>query len=137
MKILFMCVANSARSQIAEGMARSLAPPGTRVFSAGSNPTALRPEAIAVMKEVGIDISGQHSKSTDDIESGDIDVVVTLCAEEVCPAYLGRALRFHWPIEDPAGHEDEPFAERLARFRVAREAIRERIEQLFIELSGG
>ena len=135
MKILFMCVANSARSQIAEGLARQMAPSGAVVLSAGSNPTSLRPEAIATMNEVGIVVSGQHSKSVDDLASHDFDFVVTLCAEEVCPAYLGKARRLHWPIEDPAGHDDESLDERLGRFRVAREEIRSRLEQFFLDLT--
>ena len=89
--ILFLCVANSARSQMAEGIARSLAPPGVKVSSAGSSPASVRPQAIQVLKEIGIDISGHQSKGLDSIDAGSVDAVITLCAEEVCPVFLGKA----------------------------------------------
>ncbi len=94
--ILFLCVANSARSQIAEGIARSLAPPEIKVWSAGSRPTSVRPEAIKVLAEVGIDISQHHSKLVDEIPAGEVDTVITLCGEQECPIFLGRARRLHW-----------------------------------------
>ncbi len=99
--VLFLCVANSARSQMAEGIARALAPEGVRVSSAGSEPTSLRPEAVEALREIGIDISGHRSKGMDEVERP-VDAVVTLCAEEVCPAWLGPALRVHWGLPDPA-----------------------------------
>ena len=83
--VLFLCVANSARSQMAEGIARSLGPARVRVWSAGSRPTAVRPEAIAVLREIGIDISGHRSKAVADIPADEVDTVITLCAEEECP----------------------------------------------------
>ena len=89
--ILFLCVANSARSQMAEGIARSLAPPGVKVSSAGSSPASVRPQAIRALKEIGIDISGHRSKGLDSIDAGSVDAVITLCAEEVCPVFLGKA----------------------------------------------
>ncbi len=94
-RVLFLCLANSARSQMAEGIARALAPAGVKVSSAGSAPTRLNPLAIRALAEIGVDISGQRSKSVDEIPPSEVDVVVTLCAEEVCPAFLGKALRFH------------------------------------------
>ena len=94
--ILFLCVANSARSQIAEGIARSLAPPGVKVSSAGSFPASVRPQAIRVLEEIGIDISGHRSKGIDSIDAGSVDAVITLCAEEVCPVFLGKAHRLKW-----------------------------------------
>ena len=101
--ILFLCVANSARSQMAEGIARSLAPHGVKVSSAGSSPTSVRPQAIQVLNEIGIDISGHRSKGLDSIDAGSVDAVITLCAEEVCPVFLGKAHRLHWGLPDPAG----------------------------------
>ena len=88
--ILFLCVANSARSQMAEGIARSLAPAHVRIGSAGSRPTRVRPEAIAVLREIGIDISGHRSKAVSEIPPDGIDTVITLCDEEECPVFLGQ-----------------------------------------------
>jgi arsenate reductase (thioredoxin) len=128
--ILFLCVANSARSQMAEGLARHLFGGEIRVQSAGSQPSRLNPYAIEVMREVGIDISGQASKSVDTIDAESVDTVITLCAEEVCPLYLGKARKLHWPVDDPARDAAALGAERMrARFRVARDEIRRRLEQ--------
>ncbi len=130
--ILFLCVANSARSQMAEGIARSLAPPGVSVSSAGSKPSFLRPEAIHVLKEIGIDISGHRSKGVESIDPASVDAVITLCAEEVCPVFLGKAIRLHWGLQDPAaerGNEDR----KLAAFRGVRDVLRHRLEILFRE----
>lgn len=129
--ILFLCVANSARSQMAEGLARSKLGPDVRIQSAGTRPSTVNPYAIEVMKEIGIDLRGHHSKSVDTIEPTAVDTVITLCAEEVCPVFLGRARRLHWPIADAAS--DDPTLTRdelLARFRTARDQIRGRIEVL-------
>ena len=101
MKLLFLCVANSARSQMAEGLARTLFPQA-RVQSAGSEPSQLNPLAIRAMKEINIDISQQSSKSVSDIDPKTVDVVITLCAEEVCPLFLDSAKQIHWPFADPA-----------------------------------
>ncbi len=100
--ILFLCVANSARSQMAEGIARSMAPASVKVSSAGSRPSKVNPFAIRALDELGIDIRGHHSKSVDDVDPSDVDAVITLCAEEVCPVFLGKALRVHWGLPDPA-----------------------------------
>jgi arsenate reductase len=123
--ILFLCVANSARSQIAEGLARSLFGDRARIQSAGSRPSRVNPYAIEVMRELGIDLAGQAAKSVDRIDPASVDVVITLCAEEVCPVFLGGARRLHWPIPDPAS--DDPALTRdamLQRFRAARDTIR-------------
>jgi protein-tyrosine-phosphatase len=128
--LLFLCVANSARSQIAEGLARRIFDNTVQVQSAGSNPSRVNPLAIEVMAEVGIDISGYTSKSVDAISPATVDTVITLCAEEVCPVFLGQATRLHWPIPDPAGHESELYTQQLERFRAAREQIRGRLEVL-------
>lgn len=127
--LLFLCVANSARSQMAEGLARSRFGSRLRVQSAGSRPSQVNPLAIAVMSEWGIDISGQRSKDVADIDPASVDTVITLCAEEVCPVFLGRARRLHWPLPDPAA--SDPAVDRealLARFRAARDRLAEHLE---------
>src|SRR5690349_5596039 len=96
-QILFLCVANSARSQMAEGLARMLFGDRAGIQSAGSRPSRVNPYAIEVMREVGADLAGHASKSVETIDAGTVDTVITLCAEEVCPAFLGNARRLHWP----------------------------------------
>ncbi|PKQ05837.1 MAG: low molecular weight phosphatase family protein [Alphaproteobacteria bacterium HGW-Alphaproteobacteria-11] len=126
--ILFMCVANSARSQMAEGLARDMLGAGATVLSAGSAPATVNPYAIEAMAELGIDISGHRSKSVDEIDPAAIDLVVTLCAEEVCPVLPGRVRRLHWPIADPASKGATlPAEEMRARFRTARDEIAARL----------
>ncbi|MCP4602993.1 MAG: arsenate reductase ArsC [Proteobacteria bacterium] len=127
--ILFLCVANSARSQIAEGIARSLAPKQVRISSAGSNPSSVRSEAIQVLAEIGIDISNHRSKSIEEFSSDSVDTVITLCADEVCPVLLGHVKRLHWPLADPAAVEDNP-KKRLEAFRKVRDELRHRILEL-------
>jgi len=128
--LLFLCVANSARSQMAEGIARALAPASVKVSSAGSQPSRLNPLAVKALAEIGIDIRGHHSKSVDDVPPGGVDAVVTLCAEEVCPVWLGKALRVHWGLTDPAqaGASDD---ERLQAFREVRDELRRRLAKVF------
>ncbi len=128
--LLFLCVANSSRSQMAEGIARALAPAGVKVSSAGSAPSRLNPLAVRALAEIGLDISGQRAKGLDQIPPGDVDAVVTLCAEEVCPVWLGSALRVHWGLPDPAaaaGSEEE----RLQAFRSVRDELRRRLAAVF------
>jgi arsenate reductase (thioredoxin) len=128
--VLFLCVANSARSQLAEGIARSLAPPGVTVWSAGSQPTRVRPEAIAALAEIGIDISHHRSKSVAEIPADQVDAVITLCGEEECPVFLGRARRLHWGLPDPAGVAgSEP--DRVDAFRRTRDELRRRLAVVF------
>ncbi|MCA1770063.1 MAG: VOC family protein [Halomonas sp.] len=130
-RILFLCVSNSARSQMAEGLARHLLGENAEVMSAGSQPSHVNPNAIAAMAEIGIDISQQHSKSVDTVDPAAIDMVVTLCAEEVCPILPGKVKRLHWPISDPARSTSELSSEEnLERFRTAREQIKARIAVL-------
>lgn len=130
-RILFLCVANSARSQMAEGLARELLGPRFAVASAGSEPSRVNPYAVAAMQDIGVDISQQFSKSVADIDTGSIDLVVTLCAEEVCPVLPARVKRLHWPIADPAAGQDEASAEELsARFAAARDQLKMRLEIL-------
>ena len=128
--ILFLCVANSARSQMAEGIARSLAPAGVTVSSAGSKPSRVNPLAVRALDEIGIDIRSHASKSVDSISPQGIDTVITLCAEEVCPVFLGKAHRFHWGMPDPAGAgiTDE---EQLQAFRNVRDELRRRLDVVF------
>jgi arsenate reductase len=128
--ILFLCVANSARSQMAEGLARHLFGDRAVVQSAGSAPSRVNPTAIAVMAELGVDISGHRSKSVDEIDPASVETVITLCAEEVCPVFPGRVERLHWPLPDPAqpGPEGADPARTLARFRAVRDDIRSRLE---------
>lgn len=128
--ILFLCVANSARSQIAEGVARSMAPVGTTVWSAGSRPTSVRPEAIAVLRELGLDISSHRSKSVEEIPTSEVDTVVTLCGEEECPVFLGQAIRLHWGLPDPAAVTGST-EERLNAFRQTRDELRRRLAAFF------
>jgi arsenate reductase len=137
MKILFMCVANSARSQLAEGLAKNLFGPTFEIQSAGSQPSKLNPLAVEVMKELDIDISKQYSKSFDEISPKfvvSIDYVITLCAEEVCPVISTKAKKLHWPFPDPAGHESLSHEEQLARFRSARDAIKNKLAAFKVEL---
>lgn len=128
--LLFLCVANSARSQMAEGLARQMFP-GLGIQSAGSRPSRVNPYAIEVLAEAGIDASSQTSKSVQDIDPASVDLVISLCAEEVCPLFLGKAERLHWPIPDPASDDPTLTLEDLrARFRAARDEIRRRLERL-------
>jgi arsenate reductase len=127
--ILFLCVANSARSQMAEGIARALVPEGINFHSAGSEPATLNPLAIKALAEIGIDISGHHSKAIATIPAAEIDTVITLCNEEVCPVFPGKVERLHWGLPDPAaaaGSEEE----RLAIFREIRDELRRRLADL-------
>jgi arsenate reductase len=125
-----MCVANSARSQLAEGLARAIFP-DAEIQSAGSHPGKLNPFAVQVMAEIRLDISNHHSKSVDDLSPKfivGIDYIITLCAEEVCPIMTApQAKKLHWPLRDPASKEPLPDAEMLARFREARDGISARL----------
>ncbi len=130
--VLFLCVANSARSQMAEGLARAMWPAEVKVWSAGSRPASVRPEAVQVLAEIGIDISHHRSKAVAEIPAAEVDTVVTLCGEEECPVFLGRATRLHWPFPDPAG-ASAASGEALARFREVRDGIRARLAELLPE----
>ncbi len=129
--VLFLCVANSARSQMAEGLARDLFGDAVRVQSAGSAPSRVNPFAIQAMAELRIDLGTHTSKSVQTIDPESVDLVITLCAEEVCPVFLSSAPRMHWPLQDPdRKHEDLTDEERLQHFRVARDQIRARLAVL-------
>lgn len=128
--ILFLCVANSARSQMAEGLGRMIFGDRVPVMSAGSEPSMVNPYAVEVMRELGADISTHHSKSVQTIDPSAVGTVITLCAEEVCPVFLGKARRLHWPIPDPASKDPSvPRDEMLTRFRTARDTIRGMLER--------
>lgn len=128
MRVLILCTANSARSQMAEGLLRHEAGTSCEVYSAGTKPTQVRAEAITVMREAGIDISRHHSKSVDEFLGQDFDYVITVCdnARENCPVFPARTHRIHWSIKDPAavvGSENE----RLESFRQARNELHVRL----------
>ncbi len=124
--VLILCTGNSARSQMAEGLLRHDAGDRFEVASAGTHPSRVRPEAITVMKEIGIDISCQRSKSVDEFASRGFDYVLTVCdnARESCPIYPGHGNRIHEGFEDPAAVEGS-IEERLDAFRKVRDQIRE------------
>lgn len=130
-RVLILCTGNSARSQMAEGLLRSLGAGAFDAHSAGTAPSAVRPEAIAVMRELGIDISTQRSKPVAEFDGQRFDLVITVCdgAREACPVFPGAPERLHWSLPDPAaviGAEGE----RLAAFRRVRDDLRERLAQL-------
>jgi arsenate reductase len=128
--VLFLCTGNSARSQMAEGLLRHLANDRYEVFSAGLEPEPVKPEAVAAMSEIGIDIGAQRSKPlTDFLGRDDFGFLITVCdrAAQNCPIFPGTGTRLHWPVDDPAavGGSAE---ERLAAFRAARDDLRATIE---------
>ena len=122
--VIFVCTHNSARSQMAEGMLRAWGGDRFEVDSAGTEATRVRPEAIAVMAEIGIDISGQTSKTLDAFLGRPFDLLVTVCdqAREACPTLAGVASQAHWSVDDPSAARGEEAA-RLAAFRAARETL--------------
>ena len=128
-EILILCTGNSARSQMAEGLLRHLAGDRFEVHSAGTKPSLVRPEAIAVMAELGIDLSGHRSKSVDEFTGREFRYVITVCdnAAEACPVFPGRTERLHWPFEDPA-HVEGSRQDREAAFRRVRDQIKRRME---------
>lgn len=129
-RILFLCTRNSARSQMAEGLLRRLGGNSFVAFSAGLVATVVRPEAVAVMKEIGIDISTQMSKTLTQYLKEPFDEVITVCdsANEACPLFPKTRKRLHWSIDDPSKVQGSE-TERLQAFRRARDEIRERIEK--------
>ena len=127
-RVLFDCTGNSARSQMAEGLLRHDGGDGFEVDSAGTHPTPVRPEAIKVMDEIAIDISGQFPKYVDKFIGQHCDYVITVCdsANEACPVFPGNTTRLHWSFEDPAKAQGSEEA-RLAVFRKIRDQIRRHI----------
>jgi arsenate reductase len=129
-RLLVLCTGNSARSQMAEGLFRRAVGDRFAIFSAGTKPTELRSEAVAVMAEIGIDISGHRSKSVDEFAGQQFRYVITVCdnAKETCPVFAGEAERIHWSFDDPAavaGNEKD----RLGAFRTIRDRIAEKVER--------
>ena len=120
--VLFLCVANAGRSQVAEGLARAAAPDGWRFLSAGSEPGTVNPLAVQALAEDGVDIAHHRSKGLDAIPLAEVDVIVTLCAEEICPVVPVHVRREHWPLRDPYTLED---------FRAVRDELRRRLPALW------
>jgi arsenate reductase len=135
-RVLILCTGNSARSQMAEGLLRHEAGDSFEVFSAGTKPSHVRAEAIAVMDEIGIDISGHRSKSMDEFTGQELDYVITVCdnANEVCPVFPGKTQRMHWPFADPAAVEGSE-EQRKAAFKKIRDQIHGRIMVFLGEFS--
>jgi len=129
-RVLFLCTHNSARSQMAEGLLRYLAGDRFEAYSAGTEATRVRPLAIRVMEEIGIDISSQASKTLDRYLNEPFDYVITVCdeANEACPFFPGASTRLHWSLTDPSQAEGSQ-QERIAVFRRVRDELRNRIEQ--------
>ena len=130
--VLVLCTGNSARSQMGEGLFRVEGGGEVEVFSAGTKPSSVRPEAISVMKEIGIDISGHRSKSVDEFASQIFDYVVTVCdnARDTCPVFPAGTERIHWSFEDPAAVEGSE-TKRLEAFRRTRDLIHARVKVFY------
>ena len=128
-RVVFVCTHNSARSQMAEGLLRGMAGDRFEVFSAGTEATRVRPEAVSVMAEIGVDISAQESETLDRYLGETLDLVITVCddANEACPVFPGARERLHWSFPDPSKAAGS-LEERLRAFRNVRDEIRARIE---------
>ncbi|MGH9482311.1 MAG: arsenate reductase ArsC [Terriglobales bacterium] len=126
LRVLILCTGNSARSQMAEGILRHDAGERFEVFSAGNRPSIVRPEAIQVMEEIGIDISSHRSKNVSEFAGQSFDYIITVCdlAKESCPTFPGVIRKFHWSIPDPAAVAGTE-RERLVAFRAARDELRQ------------
>ncbi len=133
-RVLFLCVHNSARSQIAEGLLRQLAGDRFEVFSAGSEPTRPHSLALQALEERGIDVSACRSKNVVEFASQPFDYVITLCAEEICPVFPGTAARLHWPLADPARTEGST-AEQLEAFRQTAADLEARLNEFVAEVA--
>lgn len=135
-RVLILCTGNSARSQMAEGLLRHLAGDRFEVESAGVEPSFVRPQAIAAMQEVGIDISGQRSKSVEEFSHQEFAYVITVCdnARERCPIFPAKSVRLHWSFDDPAEAVGDAEAQ-LAVFRRVRDEIESRLREFVEEAS--
>ncbi len=131
--ILFLGVANSARSQLAEAIARDLAP-DLDIWSAGTEPSHVRPQVRRVLYEVGFDDKGLRSKTLFEVEMDEIDVIVTLCREEQCPILPGKKRHVHWPLPDPAAAPD---TEKDEAYRATRDELIRRLPPLLREVETG
>ncbi len=129
-RVLILCTGNSARSQIAEGLLRHFHGDSLQVYSSGIEPSFVRPQAIRIMNEIGIDISTQRSKSIDEFLTQEFDYVITVCdnANERCPIFPGAPHRIHWSVEDPAAVAGDEETQ-LAAFRAARKELQRRLEE--------
>jgi len=127
-RVLIICTGNSARSQIAEALLRLEGNDSYEVFSAGTHPATVRPEAVTVMGDINVDISAQRSKPVTEFEGQQFDFIITVCdrAREECPVFAGETARIHWPFEDPANFL-EVGEERLRAFRGLRDRIHSRV----------
>jgi arsenate reductase len=127
-RVLILCTGNSARSQMAEGWLRALGGGRFEVYSAGTRPGSVRPEAVEAMREVGVDIGSHRSKSVDEFAGREFEYVITVCdnARESCPVFPGKTERVHWSFDDPAAAAGT-WDERLAAFRRVRDEIAERL----------
>ncbi|MFK7827763.1 MAG: arsenate reductase ArsC [Oligoflexales bacterium] len=136
LRILFLCVANSARSQMAEGIAKQLFndDKSTKIYSAGTQPSTIHPCAIEVLSEIGINAQEQHSKSVNEFMEVEVDWVITLCQEESCPVLQGPAKKLHWPMPDPV-EPDSSIEQIQLNFRQVRDMIKIKLEQFKSELS--
>ncbi len=135
-RVLILCTANSARSQMGEGLLRNLCKGSLEVFSAGTTPSQVNPFAILVMAEIGIDIREHTSKGLQQFLDQQFDYVITVCdkAAETCPLFPGPAERIHWSFPDPAAVQGS-HEESLETFRAVRDAIRERLNQWLLEMN--
>lgn len=136
-RVLILCTGNSARSQMAEGLLRAMAGDRVEVESAGVAPSAVRPEAVEVMGEIGIDISGHRSKSVDEFTGQEFDYIITVCdnAKESCPVFPGKAVRIHRMFEDPPAESEVDYESRMRVFRSVRDEIREWVRGFITENS--
>ena len=134
-RVLILCTGNSARSQMAEGLLRSSGGNRFDVSSAGTKPGIVRPEAIAVMAELGIDLSGHRSKHVREFEGQNFDYVITVCddAKESCPVFPGNTRRIHWSFPDPAAIDGNEM-ERLAAFRRVRDSLAETLRDFTVSM---
>ena len=130
--LIFLCVANSARSQMAEGLARASAPDGWTVYSAGSSPAVVHPLAVEVMAEIDVDISAHRATGLDDVPVDNADVIVTLCDAEVCPTVPSAPRHLHWPYRDPAAEGDQ-IRHQVDAFRRVRDELKTRLEAFWKE----
>ncbi len=133
-RIIFLCVHNSARSQLAEGILRALAGDRVEVFSAGSEASFVHPLALAILRERGIDASPHRSKSVAVFQQEHFDFVITLCAEEICPVFLNAAQKLHWALPDPA-EVNGSAEERLNAFRQTADELEARLTKFLKEIA--
>ena len=137
-RVLFICTGNRARSQIAEGLLRHLAGDRFEVHSAGTKPKGLAEQTIEVMREIGVDISGQRSKHVEEYAGQPFDYVITVCdsARQSCPVFPGGGERIHWDVEDPL-YAELRGESTVQALRYARDELRSRIEGFLRTVSGG